>query len=73
MRKYVWILVFSALLAPAITASQETTAVSTPAFYPVPELMAGFNLLYSKSLPKLARLSAIGSRTIRPNRLEKSR
>jgi hypothetical protein len=48
MRKYVWILVFSALLAPAITASQETTAVSTPAFYPVPELMAGFNLLYQQ-------------------------
>jgi hypothetical protein len=48
MRKYVWILVFSALLAPAITTAQDTTAVSTPGFYPVPELMAGFNLLYQQ-------------------------
>jgi len=46
------ILAFLALLAPAVRAAQETpaelTAGSTPAFYPVPELMAGFNLLYQQ-------------------------
>jgi len=48
MHKYVCILVFSALLAPAITAAQDATAGSTPAFYPVPQLMTGFNLLYEQ-------------------------
>jgi hypothetical protein len=48
MHKYVCILVFSALLAPAITAAQDATTGSTPAFYPVPQLMTGFNLLYEQ-------------------------
>src|SRR5258708_13858040 len=44
----VCILTFFALLAPAIIAAQEPAAGSTPAFYPVPELVAGFNLLYQQ-------------------------
>jgi hypothetical protein len=48
MHKYVCILVFSVLLAPAITAAQDATSGSTPAFYPVPQLMSGFNLLYEQ-------------------------
>jgi hypothetical protein len=45
-------LAFLVLLAPAVGAAQESaaelTAGSTPAFYPVPELMTGFNLLYQQ-------------------------
>ncbi len=52
MNKHVCALAFFALLAPAVSATQETPAEltpgSTPAFYPVPELMAGFNLLYQQ-------------------------
>ncbi len=48
MHKCFCILAFLALLAPAVRAAQETPAGSTPAFYPVPELMAGFNLLYQQ-------------------------
>jgi hypothetical protein len=48
MHKYVCILVSSVLLAPAITAAQDATSGSTPAFYPVPQLMSGFNLLYEQ-------------------------
>jgi hypothetical protein len=48
MHKCGCILVFTVLLAPAIIAAQETSVGSTPAFYPVPELMAGFNLLYQQ-------------------------
>jgi hypothetical protein len=55
MHKCACILVFSILLAPAITAVQETTAGSTPAFYPVPELMAGFNLLYQQKFAEARR------------------
>src|SRR5260221_954180 len=39
---------FCALLAPEIMAAQDPAAGSTPAFYPVPELVAGFNLLYQQ-------------------------
>jgi hypothetical protein len=48
MHKCACILAFAVLLAPAIIATQETSVGSTPAFYPVPELMAGFNLLYQQ-------------------------
>jgi hypothetical protein len=48
MRKYVCILVFSALLAPASITAQDSAAGSTPAFYPVPELVTGFNFLYEQ-------------------------
>ena len=48
MHKCACILVFTVLLAPAIIAAQETSVGSTPAFYSVPELMAGFNLLYQQ-------------------------
>src|SRR5258708_10851411 len=48
MHKYVCILVFSALIAPVITAAQDNAAGPTPAFYPVPQLMTGFNLLYEQ-------------------------
>ncbi len=48
MNKRICILTFFALLAPAIIAAQEPAAGSTPAFYPVPELVAGFNLLYQQ-------------------------
>src|ERR1700730_9400902 len=48
MHKCACILVFTVLLAPAVIAAQETSAGSTPAFYPVPELVAGFNLLYQQ-------------------------
>ena len=48
MNKRVCVLAFFALLAPAVIAAQETSAGSTPAFYPVPELVAGFNLLYQQ-------------------------
>jgi len=53
VRKFACILVFSLLLAPAVPALQETpqeTAAhsKTPAFHTVPELMAGFNLLYQQ-------------------------
>src|SRR3981081_1810536 len=48
MHKCGCILVFTVLLAPAIIAAQKTSVGSTPAFYPVPELMAGFNLLYQQ-------------------------
>jgi hypothetical protein len=48
VNKRVCILAFFALLAPAVIAAQETSAGSTPAFYPVPELVAGFNLLYQQ-------------------------
>src|SRR6202048_2808728 len=48
MHKCACILVFTVLLAPAIIAAQVTSVGSTPAFYPVPELMAGFNLLYQQ-------------------------
>jgi hypothetical protein len=49
VRKCICILVFSLLLAPAVPALQENTAESkTPAFHAVPELMAGFNLLYQQ-------------------------
>ena len=48
MHKCACILVFTVLLAPAIIAAQEISVGSTPAFYPVPELMAGFNLLYQQ-------------------------
>jgi hypothetical protein len=48
VNKRVCILAFFALLAPAAIAAQETSAGSTPAFYPVPELVAGFNLLYQQ-------------------------
>jgi len=48
----VYILAVFVLLAPAVATAQEPaaemTAGSTPAFYPVPELMAGFNLLYQQ-------------------------
>src|ERR1700757_4823392 len=36
------------LVVPAIVGAQETPAKLTPAFYPVPELMAGFNQLYEQ-------------------------
>jgi hypothetical protein len=48
MHRYVGILVFSVLLAPSITAAQDNTPGPTPAFYPVPQLMTGFNLLYEQ-------------------------
>ena len=48
MHKCACILVFTVLLAPAIIAAQVTSVGSTPAFYPVPELIAGFNLLYQQ-------------------------
>jgi hypothetical protein len=52
VNKRVCILAFFALLAPTVSSAQETpaesTAGSTPAFYPVPELMTGFNLLYQQ-------------------------
>jgi len=48
MHKSTCILVFCVLLAPAVIAAQETAVVSTPAFYRVPELIAGFNLLYQQ-------------------------
>lgn len=58
MNKSVCILAFFALLAPAAYCAQEpaaeppaaavSTPGSTPAFYPVPELMTGFNLLYQQ-------------------------
>jgi hypothetical protein len=48
MHKCACILAFSILLAAAVNAAQETPVGSTPAFYPVPELMAGFNLLYQQ-------------------------
>ena len=48
VNKRVCILAFFALLAPAVITAQETSAGSTPAFYPVPELVAGFNLLYQQ-------------------------
>jgi len=50
--KYLFILALSVMLAPAVLAAQEpaeTAAESkTPAFHTVPELMAGFNLLYQQ-------------------------
>lgn len=53
MHKGLCVVVFSVLLAPAVPAlqetAQETAAESkTPAFHTVPELMAGFNLLYQQ-------------------------
>ena len=53
MHKCVCILVVFVLLVPAVAAAQEPAAVemtagSTPAFYPVPDLMTGFNLLYQQ-------------------------
>ena len=52
MNKRVCILALFVLLAPAVRAAQEpaaeSTPGSTPAFYPVPELMTGFNLLYQQ-------------------------
>ncbi len=52
MQNGVYILAVFVLLAPAVATAQEPaaemTAGSTPAFYPVPELMAGFNLLYQQ-------------------------
>jgi hypothetical protein len=56
VNKRVCILVFFALLAPTVSATQQAAAElaagstpgSTPAFYPVPELMTGFNLLYQQ-------------------------
>ncbi len=52
MQNDVYILAVFLLLAPAVATAQEPaaemTAGSTPAFYPVPELMAGFNLLYQQ-------------------------
>jgi hypothetical protein len=56
VNKRLCILAFFVLLAPAMSASQEApaqstagpTPESTPAFYPVPELMTGFNLLYQQ-------------------------
>jgi hypothetical protein len=52
VQKRACILAFLVLLAPAVSAAQEAAPVlvpgSTPAFYPVPELMTGFNLLYQQ-------------------------
>jgi hypothetical protein len=52
VNKRVCILALFVLLAPAVRAAQEpaaeSTPGSTPAFYPVPELMTGFNLLYQQ-------------------------
>lgn len=56
MNKHVSMVAFFALLTPVVSAAQETpaelsagsTPASTPAFYPVPELMTGFNLLYQQ-------------------------
>jgi hypothetical protein len=52
VNKRVCILAFFVLLAPAVRAAQEpaaeSTPRSTPAFYAVPELMTGFNLLYQQ-------------------------
>ena len=56
MNKCVCILALLVLVAPAVRAGQEPTAEltsvpargSTPAFYSVPELMTGFNLLYQQ-------------------------
>jgi len=56
VNKCVCILALLVLVAPAVRAGQEPTAEltsvpalgSTPAFYSVPELMTGFNLLYQQ-------------------------
>jgi hypothetical protein len=54
VQKCACILAFLVLLAPAVSAAQEAAPApvlvpgSTPAFYPVPELMTGFNLLYQQ-------------------------
>jgi len=56
VQKCACILTFLVLLAPAVSAAQEPAPAtapvlvpgSTPAFYPVPELMTGFNLLYQQ-------------------------
>ena len=58
MNNRVCILALVVLLAPAVRAAQDpgaepataagATPGSTPAFYPVPELMTGFNLLYQQ-------------------------
>jgi hypothetical protein len=51
-KRYRIVLALAILLAPAVPAAQEPaqTAVesNTPAFHTVPELMAGFNLLYQQ-------------------------
>jgi hypothetical protein len=50
-------LAFVLFLTPAITLAQDPAAITaattsappaTPSFYPVPELMSGFNLLYQQ-------------------------
>jgi hypothetical protein len=52
VHKYLFILALSVLLAPAVLAAQEPAEIAaeskTPAFHTVPELMAGFNLLYQQ-------------------------
>jgi len=69
MHKCVCILALFVPLAPAVTAAQkapaELTAGSTPAFYPVPELVAGFNLLYQQKFTE-ARETFNGWRSRNP-------
>ena len=69
MHKCVCILALFVPLAPAVTAAQkapaELTAGSTPAFYPVPELVAGFNLLYQQKFTE-ARVTFNGWRSRNP-------
>jgi hypothetical protein len=53
VHKCLCVVVFFVLLAPAVPALQETAQetaaeAKTPAFHTVPELMAGFNLLYQQ-------------------------
>ena len=48
MHNRVGVLVFCMLGVPLIVGAQETPAKLTPAFYPVPELMAGFHQLYEQ-------------------------
>jgi hypothetical protein len=48
VRKHLWLLIIFAVFAPINVARQDASAPKTPAFYPVPEMMAGFNQLYEQ-------------------------
>src|SRR5579862_2850441 len=52
MFRCISILALVAILVPAASSEQKPPAGLTPAFYPVPELMAGFNLLYQQKFPE---------------------